>query len=119
MVEYTLYGRLVNKEELKVMKATKLLIPAEEGQLIPTFYSPKPIPLLEYFGALQEQGKFRDTLKIIHKAFGGRGNAQFVVFFTSDDPPDVTGIPFRKMPLPNVYEAKFRPGTRIEIKEIL
>jgi hypothetical protein len=114
-----LYGRIVNKQELKRMQRTGILEAQEVGQLIPVFFSPNSTSFLENFYELQEKGKFKDRIKKIHKQFGGRGDGEYVVFFVTDSKPVVTGIHFRNPPIPNVYEAKFNSGTKIEIREIL
>lgn len=101
------------------MKQTSILEACEEGQLIPVFFSPKSTSLLDYFYMLAEGNKFKDKLKEVHKKFGGRGDGEFVIFFTTNSSPIVTGIPFRNSPIPNIFEAKFKAGTIIEIKEIL
>jgi len=114
-----LYGRLVNKEELRQLKRTLTLESQEAGQLIPAFYSSNAVSMLEYFYGLQEEPKFRDTVKQIHKAMGGRGDAQNVIFFTTTSDPVVKGILFRRIPIPNIFEAKFESGAIISIKTIL
>ena len=115
-----IYGRIVNKFELKQLKKNLMLESQEEGELIPVFFSPNSMAMLDYFYKLNDDGKkFRDTIKLIHKSFGGRGEGQFVVFFTADREPIISGISFRKCAVPNIFEAKFIHGTIIEIKEIL
>lgn len=115
-----IYGRIVDKKELKFLLNEQTLIAQEEGQLIPAFYiSANQFFLYEFFGELQENKKFRDKVKHIHKEVGSSGAGQFVVLFIALEDPVVSGIRLRKEPIPGLREAKFHSGTRILIQKRL
>ena len=111
----TIYGRIVNKREFKQIRRDKTLRSQDQDQLIPVFHSPNGLAMMDYFYKVADGKKFKDKLKRIHKAFGGRGDAYKILFFTTDIDPVVSDITFRNPPVPNIREAKFSDKTSIEI----
>lgn len=102
-----IYARIVSDDEYTEIMRTRVLRPAEEGQLIPTIdaQNKKVIERLSAMSGNELKDYYQHTL-------GGKGPNKKIIFFRSPTPPEVDGIFVRGVS--DIQEAKF-PGGRIEI----
>lgn len=96
------YGRIVTKKEEKFLKRNKMLVAAEEGDMVPVFEATDVLDVLP---------TKKDDIKMLHKDLGGSGAGNRMILFETDEKPVVEGIPLRKIRW--LKEAKFKSGTLI------
>jgi len=103
-----IYARLVTKAEYKFVKATGVLAPPEQGQLIDVIDAKTRADI----GSLE--GLSHGDLSKLHAALGGNGMRNYVLFFRTSALPSAENIPFRrKLPI-FATETKFQGPIRIE-----
>jgi hypothetical protein len=114
-MDIRIYGRAVTKDEYKLLRDTSVLYPGpgEDGQLIPTFDATVVLDVLDDLS--------RDEIKLLHRLMGGSAAADRICLFKTSEEPVIRDKPFqraediRRLLGKSIKEARFKPGTKIEI----